>query len=206
MARARVSSEAGSVKEVRPAELRIRQGLALLAGATVFALVVGPAPDRFYLTPLGLGLIYLVAAALGGRRGGYWATTMVLLGWGGVVFWAQVGQPDLDFAGLYLAGAGLGAVLGVCMSRVGFAVDALGLASTIALAGVLLALSVQWPQVIEEVRLYALAVGLVGLTNVVLGVIGASAGPGGGRRLPELDQVRDRDGTLDGRDESGFVS
>ena len=51
----------------------------------VFALVVGAAEDRFYLTPLGLGLIYLAAAVLGGRRGGYWATTVVLLGWGAAV-------------------------------------------------------------------------------------------------------------------------
>jgi len=164
-----------TLEELRPPSLRVRQGLALLAGATVFALVVGPSADRFYLTPLGLGLVYLVPALLGGRRGGYWASAVVLLGWGAAVLWAQKGRPDLDLAGLYLAGAGLGASVGVVLSRRGFAVDPLGLTVTVALAGLLLALSAQWPQVIEDARVYALLVGLVGLANVVAGV--ASVGP-----------------------------
>ncbi len=170
-----------ALEEIRPPSLRIRQGLAMLAGAVVFALVVGAAADRFYLTPLGLGLIYLAAAVLGGRRGGYWATTVVLLGWGAAVYWAQKGRPDLDLAGLYLAGAGLGVTVGAVLSRQGFAVDPLGLGVTVALAGALLALSAQWPQVIEEARVYALLVGLVGLANVVAGALGV--GPNADRPL-----------------------
>jgi len=69
--------------------MRLRQGLVLLLGAAVFAAVVGPEPDRFYLTPLGLGLAYLAAAAAGGRRGGYWATAIVLVAWGLAVFWMR---------------------------------------------------------------------------------------------------------------------
>ena len=39
------------------------------------------------VTPLGIGLVYLLAAAVGGRRGGYWATATVLVGWGAAVVW-----------------------------------------------------------------------------------------------------------------------
>jgi len=73
--------------EHRPPSLRLRQGCAMLGGALVFAVIVGPGPDRFYLTPLGIGLVYLLAAAVGGRRGGYWATATVLVGWGAAVVW-----------------------------------------------------------------------------------------------------------------------
>ncbi len=160
----------GERTEVRPPALRVRQGLILLVGALVFAVVTGRAGDRFYLTPLGLGLVYLLAAVVGGRRGGYWATAVVLVGWGAAVVWAQRGRPDLDLAGLYLLGAGIGATVGVLLSRRGFVVDPLGLTVTIMLAGLLLALASRWPQVLEESRTYALLVGLVGVANVVAGL------------------------------------
>lgn len=158
--------------ELRPPSTRLRQGGALLVGALVFALVVGPDPAHFYLTPLGLGLIYLVAAGLGGRRGGYWATALVLIGWGAAVVVVREARPDLDTAGLYMLGAGAGAVIGVLLARRGFVVDALGLAATITAAGALLAFAGQWPDVLEETRSYALLVGLVGLGNMVAGALG----------------------------------
>lgn len=158
------------VTEFRSPSVRLRQGLILLLGALVFAIVTGRAGDRFYWTPLGLGLVYLLAAVVGGRRGGYWATALVLVGWGAAVVWAQRGRPDLDLAGLYLLGAGAGATVGVLLSRRGFVVDPLGMAVTIMLAGLLLALASRWPQVLEESRTYALLVGVVGLANVLAGL------------------------------------
>lgn len=158
----------------RPASVRLRQGLALLVGAVVFVAVVGPEPDRFYLTPLGLGLVYLAAAAVGGRRGGYWATAIVLVAWGASVVWIREGRPDLDTAGVYMAAAGAGAVAGMLLARRGFAVDALGLAATIALAGLALAFAEQWDALVEA-RAYALLVGLVGLVNAVWGAVGGRA-------------------------------
>jgi hypothetical protein len=156
---------------LRPPTVRLRQGLVLLAGALVLGLALGSSPDRFYLVPLGLGLVYLAAAAAGGRRGGYWATALVLLGWGAAVVWVRDGRPDLDVSGLYLFGAGLGAALGVALSRRGFSVDPLGLATTIAAAGLVLALAGHWPGVLEEARTYALLVGLVGLANALAGAL-----------------------------------
>lgn len=155
----------------RPPDQRLRQGLVLLAGAVLFAILVGDAPDRFYLVPLGVGAIYLAAAIAGGRDGGYWATAPVLVGWGLAVVWVREGSPDLDTAGLYLLGAGLGATAGVLLARRGFRVDPLGLAVTVALAGLVLAFARQWPEVLEEARTYALLVGLVGLFNVAVGAL-----------------------------------
>lgn len=158
--------------ERRSPALRLRQGIVMLGGAVVFAVVVGPGPDRFYLTPLGIGLVYLLTAAVGGRRGGYWATATVLVGWGAAVVWARGGQPELDIAGLYLAGAGVGAVVGAVLSRNGFAVSPIGLAGTVTLAGLLLAAAAQWPEALEEARTYALLVGVVGVANAVAGAFG----------------------------------
>lgn len=141
----------------------------LLAGSIVFLLVVGTGPESFYSTPLGVGLVYLAAAIAGGRQGGYWATAVVLVGWGAAVVYVRQVQPDLDLAGLYLAGAGLGATVGVLLSRAGFAVDPLGVTATIAIAGVILALEPRWTEVLGEARTYALIVGAIGLGNAVAG-------------------------------------
>ncbi len=154
----------------RTPAMRLRQGLVLLLGAVVFAAVVGPEPDRFYLTPLGLGLAYLAAAAAGGRRGGYWATAIVLVVWGLAVVWVREGRPDLDTAGVYMVAVGLGAIVGLLLARRGVAVSALGLAGTIVLAGLSLAFATQWDELVEA-RSYAMVVGLVGLVNVVAGAV-----------------------------------
>lgn len=78
---------------------------------------------------------------------------LVLLA-GAAVVCARQAQPELDVAGLYLLGAGLGATAGLLLARRGFAVDPLGAEATIALPGTILAL-----------------VGLVGLGNAVAGAI-----------------------------------
>ena len=157
----------------RPASLRLRQGLVLLGGAVVLAAALGAEADRFYLVPLGVGLVYLAAAAIGGRDGGYWATAVVLVGWGAAVVWVREGRPDLDTAGLYLCGAGLGATAGLLLARRGFAVDPLGLTVTITVAGLILSVASRWSEVLEDARTYALLVGAVGLFNVVVGAIRA---------------------------------
>jgi len=154
----------------RPAGERLRQGAVLLAGALVLGLVLGDDPRRFYLVPIGLGAIYLASALVGGRRGAYWATALALLGWGAAVVFVQRARPDLDTAGLYMAGAGLGCVAGLLLARRGVAVDPLGLAGTVVLGGALLALSSQ-VAALTEARTYALAVGAVGLVNVVLALV-----------------------------------
>lgn len=155
-----------TVTSGRPPALRLRQGLVLLVGAPMFALLVGSGPDTFYWTPLGIGLVYLAAAAAGGWMGGYWSGAFVLCGWGAAVVFARQARPDLDIAGLYLAGAGLGAAAAISAQRAGIRTDALGAAATVALSGAILALSAQWSQ-LTEARTYALLVGAIGLINVI---------------------------------------
>jgi len=137
----------------------------LLAGAVVFSVVVGSGPDTFYWTPLGIGLVYLAAAFSGGRRGGYWSGALVLVGWGTAVAYAHEARPDLDIAGLYLAGAGIGACAAVAAQRLHVKADALGATLTVVVAGAILALSGEFAE-LTDARTYAEFVGAVGLVNV----------------------------------------
>ena len=160
--------------------LRIRQGILLLAGALALVLLVAGGTLDFFWTPLIIGLTYLAAAAAGGREGSYWATACVLTGWGlGVVFIGEVRPADIDLTGTYLFGAGLGAVAGLLLARSGFEVSDMGLAATVAAAGLLLALSPAWPEVFDDSRTYAALIGGVGLLNVALGAA-AQRGEGTG--------------------------
>ncbi len=155
-------------------DVRIRQGLALLVGAVALELLVGQDVLRFYWTPLVLGLSYLVAAAVGGRAGGHWATACILSGWGVAVVAIGLAQSQhIDVAGAYLFGAGAGASAGSLLPRAGFEVSQLGLAATIVGAGLILALSPR-ADLLTDAQTYALAIGAVGLFNVGLGVIGGS--------------------------------
>ncbi len=149
-------------------DTRVYQAISLLAGALFLAIVVAPDDSRFYWTPLTLGLAYLGAAIAGGRDGGHWATACALTGWGLAVVYAGAVRPDLDTAGLYLVGAGLGVTTGLLLQRAGFAVDALGLAITVTAAGAVLALTAQAGDVLGDARFYAAAVAAVAVINVVL--------------------------------------
>ena len=161
----------------RGPDLRLRQGIVLLVGSLAFGLIVGRGPDTFFWTPLGIGLVYLAASLAGGRDGGYWAGALVLCGWGAAVAYAREAQPDLDIAGLYLAGAGIGASLAVAARRAGVKADPLGATLTVAVAGVILAFSGEWSELLEA-RTYALFVGGVGLVNVVWAMVARPSSPG----------------------------
>jgi hypothetical protein len=167
----------------RTPELRVRQGLALLAGGVLIVALLGTDPSDFYWTPLAVGLAYLAAASIGGKEGGYWATAVVLVGWGASVVLVREAQPDLDTAGLYLAGAGLGATTGMALRYARFDVDPLGAAVTVLAAGLILAFAAEW-EPLEEARTYGVLVGVVGFANVLAGAsqrarrrVGASAPP-----------------------------
>lgn len=147
----------------KPARVRALQGAALLAGAVVLAVVLGGGSERFHWTPLVIGLAYLGAAVAGGRDGGHWATACVLCGWGVAAVVVRELEPSLDTAGLYLAGAGAGAAVGIASRRA----DPLGAAVTVAAAGVILALA---PQVglLTDARTYAVALAAVAAANLGL--------------------------------------
>ncbi len=163
--------------------MRLRQGVILLVGAIVIVVAIGASPTGFYWTPLAVGLVYLAGALSGGQKGCYWATAVVLVGWGAAVVVVRQLTPDLDTSGLYLAGAGLGAMTGMLLARRGFAVDPLGVTVTIALGGAALAVEPRFTSVLGDARFYALLLGAVGLVNVVLGAF-ASEDPAGPREQP----------------------
>jgi hypothetical protein len=148
--------------------VRLNQAILLLAGALFLVLVVAPDDGRFYWTPLTIGLAYLGAAIAGGRDGGHWATACALTGWGAAVVLAGAARPDLDVSGLYLTGAGLGAAAGLLLQRAGFSVNPMGLAVTIAVGGLALALTTQAPGLLDDARTYAALIAAVAVVNVIL--------------------------------------
>lgn len=154
----------------KPPEVRLNQAVAMLVGAVFLVIVVAPDPARFYWTPLTLGLAYLGAAIVGGRDGGHWATACALTGWGLAVVFAGAARPDLDIAGLYLVGAGLGMTAGLLLQRTGVTVDALGLAVTVLVAGLILAFTTKATGFLDDARTYAVALGAVAVTNIALAV------------------------------------
>ncbi len=146
--------------------VRLGRGGALLAGAAIYALLVY-GPLQFYWTPLLLGLAYLGAAAAGGRRGGLWATALVLTGWGvGVLLATKL--DSVSSGDGYLMGVGGAIVVAGVLARSGFAIDLVSVGGTVLIAGILhnaagdpvQALVKPWPYV-------ALLAG-VGALNLVL--------------------------------------
>jgi len=163
--------------------LRLRQGTILLVGALAIVLAIGNSPTGFYWTPLAVGVVFLAGALSGGAQGSYWATSVVLIGWGVAVVIVRQLDPDLDTSGLYLAGAGLGATAGMLLSRRGFAVDPLGMTVTIAIGGAILAIEPHASSVLGDARFYALLLGVVGFVNLAIGAF-AGKEPHGSRRSP----------------------
>jgi hypothetical protein len=124
-----------------------------------------------------VGLAYLGAAIAGGRRGGHWATACVLVGWGAAVVFVGAGRPDLDVAGLYMMGAGAGAVAGLLLGRAGVHVDPLGLAVAITAAGLILTFAARTPTVLEDARTYAALLASVAVANPALAARDSRARP-----------------------------
>lgn len=117
-----------------------------------------------------LGLTYLVAAMVDGPRGGYWATALGLSGWGlAVVYIGDVRPPDVDPAGAYLAGVGLAAVVAAVLRRRGFLISDFGFAATVVAGGLALALTPRSSGTLDDAGTYAIALGVVGVFNVVGG-------------------------------------
>jgi hypothetical protein len=162
--------------------LRIRQGVILIIGAIVIALAIGGSHSGFYWTPLSLGLIYLVGAAAGGPRGSYWATAVVLVGWGTAVVIVRQFSPDLDTAGLYLLGAGVGATVGMVLAGHGFAVSPIGMALTVAVGGLVLSVEPRDSALLGDARFYALLIGVVGAVNLLMATVDDNDGARATRR------------------------
>lgn len=142
-----------------------------MPGALILYLLVEVADVRFYWTPLVIGLAYLAAATVGGPRGSYWATATVRTAWGaGVVLLAEA-DTGIGTAPGYLLAIGAGALAAALLERRGFAVDALGVACAVLLAGAFFALQPHDP--FGDAWFYAAAVALLAVIRPAVGRTGA---------------------------------
>lgn len=105
-------------------ESRRRSALALLAGALVMGLVVQPKLVPFYWTPLIVGLTYLAAATVGGRKGTLWAPGVVTTCWGIAVLLGVFGVVTLDGKLSYDIAAAIGVAIVLAFRRVTLATAA----------------------------------------------------------------------------------
>lgn len=151
------------------------QGAVLLLGALVFYVLLERRGIGFHWTPLVLGCVYLVAAALGGPRGSYWSTAVVLVLFGlGPV---AVYEYDLDVTApaAYVVCLGLAVLLAAQLEQRGVAVTPTAVGGTILALGVVYALQSR-VDAVENPLTYAVALAAVGTARVVAG--------GGHRRRP----------------------
>jgi hypothetical protein len=115
----------------------------LVAGAALLVLLVGDGRPLSYLwLPLVTGLVYLAAAAVGGRDGELWGPALVVTGFGlGVVLTVDGPLGGQLFSPVVLTTVGLGAVIAMLLPRLGVAVDGLSVAAAVLLSGVFFLLS-----------------------------------------------------------------
>ncbi len=158
---------------IRPVsrQARLTHAVILGLGALALQVLIGAdgAPLRFYWLPGSIGVIYLVAALSGGRQGSFWATALVLLGWGAVVVWLGEVRPDVETGGAYAFGIGLGVTLAAIAARLGCRVDPLAAGVTALAAGAVFMLSGR-VDAFADASWFALALALVALTNLALAV------------------------------------
>lgn len=161
--------EAKPAHELRhqPPAIRVRQGVALLAGAAVLQLAVAGGPLSFFWTPFFVGLAYLGAALAGGPRGGYWATAAVFLPWGTVVAaLSELRGLDVRIPAAYITALGLGAMLAGFLQRRGFALDLVGVGGAIVLAGLFFGLDRYWVTVLGRADTYAVLLAVIGIWSL----------------------------------------
>lgn len=108
----------------------------ILIGALVESFLLSPiGPKPFYLTPLVLGLTYLVAAATGGRKGTLWAPGLIITCWGIGVLLVFSHTVAADFPSVSVTALGVGALLSATLPRIGIPVHPLSIAVPLFSAG-----------------------------------------------------------------------
>lgn len=146
------------------------QGAILLVGAAVFYALLSDAGAAigFHWTPLVIGAVYLVAAAVGGRNGSYWSTAVVLTVFGiAPVAYYEYGA-DFSAASLYVVALGAAVLLAAQMGERGFAVSPTAVGATILALGVVYAEQTKL-DVVMEPALYAGLLAAVGLVRIATG-------------------------------------
>lgn len=109
-------------------EPRHRSAIALLAGALTMLLLIQRPAVRFYYTPLIVGLTYLAAAAVAGRKGALWAPGIITTFWGIAVLLGVHQVITVDGKLSYEIAAGLGVLLALALRHaIGLAAGAIGI-------------------------------------------------------------------------------
>jgi hypothetical protein len=111
------------------AEGRRRSAIALLVGALLMEVLIQQQHVRFYYTPLIVGLTYLAAAGLAGRKGALWAPGIITICWGiavllGVHGVTHGGKTSYEIAGVIGIGIALTLryTIGLAAGYIGMAV------------------------------------------------------------------------------------
>jgi hypothetical protein len=111
--------------------------LPVLAGALVVSLALRPVGSvAFYFTPLVLGVTYLAAAAVVGRRATMWAPGFIITFWGIGVALEFSKTVHADFPSVAVTALGAGATVAALVGRVGIRTEPLAIALSVLLAGV----------------------------------------------------------------------
>jgi len=114
-------------------EGRRRSALALIAGALVMELIIQQQVIKFYYTPLIVGLTYLAAAALAGRKGALWAPGIVTSCWGIAVILGVKNVVTLNTDASYLIAGAIGVAIALALRyTIGLAAGPIGLAVSFA--------------------------------------------------------------------------
>ena len=124
----------------------------------MLVLLVGDGrPLGFLWLPLVTGLVYLAAAAVGGRDGALWGPGLVVTGFGlGAVLTVDGPLGGDLFSPVVLTTVGAGAVIAMLLPRAGIRVDGLSVAAAVLLSGVFFLLTERGPtELFRSVLVYA---------------------------------------------------
>ena len=144
------------------------QGAVLLAGAVVTYLLLDRAAIGFHWTPFVLGVVYLLAALVGGPGGSYWSTAVVLTIFGLAPVARFEEAIDLSAASLYVIALGAAVLLAAQMAERGFAITATAVGATILALGVVFAAQEDVDLVTEPLT-YAAFLAVVGIVRLAAG-------------------------------------
>lgn len=149
-------------------DARRLQGAVVVAGALATYLLLDGADIGFHWTPFVLGVVYLLAALVGGPGGSYWSTAVVLVVFGlGPVARFEY-EVDASAASLYVVALGAAVLLAAQMAQRGFAITMTAVAITILALGLVFTQQTHL-DVVTEPELYAGLLAAVGAVRLARG-------------------------------------
>lgn len=144
------------------AESRHRSAVALLVGAGLMLALIQSGVLRFYYTPLIVGLTYLTAAVVAGRRGALWAPGIITSFWGIAVLLVVHRVVTIDGKAAYEIAGALGIALALLLRyTIGLAAGYVGI--VVAYAAILIHDKAHAPAWVFKGVTFAVLLGVWGL-------------------------------------------